>query len=152
MMSIRRYNRRLFADLCAACRPGNLFAENLQYCAKNKCVYTVVLCVWYRSWSNLKSCLKVAHGVRPSEKEKFIGGSIVIPSHPLSETDIWITSQDISPLFHAGYFKFFHCFVPQLKETKSKLKEETTLHYNDEEAQVQMRFRRIMVRKVMQWW
>lgn len=38
----------------------------------------------------------------------------------------------------------------RLKETKSKLKEETTLHYNDEEAQVQMRFRRIMAEEKRQ--
>lgn len=36
-------------------------------------------------------------------------------------------------------------FLLQLKETKSTLKEETTLQFNDEEAQMQMRFRRIMV-------
>lgn len=36
-------------------------------------------------------------------------------------------------------------FLLQLKETKSTLKGETTLQFNDEEAQMQMRFRRIMV-------
>ena len=36
-------------------------------------------------------------------------------------------------------------FLLQLKETKSTLKGETTLQFNDEEAQMQLRFRRIMV-------
>lgn len=36
-------------------------------------------------------------------------------------------------------------FISQLKETQSKLKGETSLHYNDEEAQLQMRFRRLVV-------
>jgi hypothetical protein len=40
-------------------------------------------------------------------------------------------------------------FISQLRETQSKLKQETTLQYNDEEAQLQMRFRRIMVSGVM---
>ena len=40
-------------------------------------------------------------------------------------------------------------FISQLRETQSKLKQESTLQYNDEEAQLQMRFRRIMVSSVM---
>ena len=36
-------------------------------------------------------------------------------------------------------------FISQLRETQSNLKQESTLQYNDEEAQLQMRFRRIMV-------
>ena len=40
-------------------------------------------------------------------------------------------------------------FISQLRETQSKLKQESTLQYNDEEAQLQMRVRRIMVRSVM---
>lgn len=38
----------------------------------------------------------------------------------------------------------------RLKETKSTLKGETTLQFNDEEAQMQMRFRRIMAEEQRQ--
>ncbi|KAL9954884.1 hypothetical protein ACROYT_G042469 [Oculina patagonica] len=38
----------------------------------------------------------------------------------------------------------------RLKETQSKLKGETSLHYNDEEAQLQMRFRRLVAEEQRQ--
>lgn len=38
----------------------------------------------------------------------------------------------------------------RLRETKSKLKGETTLEYDDEEAQLQLRFRRIMAEEKRQ--
>lgn len=38
----------------------------------------------------------------------------------------------------------------RLRETQSKLKQESTLQYNDEEAQLQMRFRRIMAEEQRQ--
>ena len=52
--------------------------------------------------------------------------------------------------FHVFFFLLDSLFfILQLRETQSKLKQESTLQYNDEEAQLQMRFRRIMVRSVM---
>ena len=53
--------------------------------------------------------------------------------------------------FHVFFFFLLDSlfFISQLRETQSKLKQESTLQYNDEEAQLQMRFRRIMVRSVM---
>ena len=54
--------------------------------------------------------------------------------------------------FHVFFFFFLLdslFFILQLRETQSKLKQESTLQYNDEEAQLQMRVRRIMVRSVM---
>ena len=68
-----------------------------------------------------------------------------------------VTSRRMQQHYNGGHwdkFVFAHLqviviclyFVSQLKETKSKLKGENTLHYNDEEAQLQMRLRRIMVR------
>lgn len=79
-------------------------------------------------------------------KEQAFMGSNTWAIHLVWFASILSYESQISRVLLSSAFLFF---ISQLRETQSKLKQESTLQYNDEEAQLQMRFRRIMVSSVM---